>query len=89
MDAHLVFHSVWMLVLTAAAAGTALNLSKRGRTSADRVKVTAGILIGALTTLACFLFNDAGVVAAALCGCFVWSDALLMPAHTPMLQNST
>ncbi len=85
MDAHLVIHSVWMLVLTAAVAGTALNQRKSRRANGGRVKVGAGIIIGAMTTLSCLLFNDAGVVAAALCSCFVWSDALLAQAHSPTL----
>ena len=84
MDAHLTIHSVWMLVLIAATAGTLINLGKSVPHNAQRAGM--GAKIGALTTLACLLFNDAGVVAAALCGCLIWSD--LLTARSEILQNS-
>ncbi len=82
MDAHLVFHSVWMLVLTSAAvavAGTLLNLRRiPRRPQADTRKIALGLA----TTLACLIFNDAGVVAAALCSCFIWGDLLTSGMRT-------
>jgi hypothetical protein len=63
MDLHLVFHSVWIWVLV---------LSSYGRWKLRVSDISASV--GTVAILTCLLFNDAGVVAAALCSLIIWAD---------------
>jgi hypothetical protein len=62
MDGYLVIHSVWIWVL-------ALTSISRWQLHQD------GILskVGTVAVVACLLFNDAGVVAAAICSLTIWA----------------
>ena len=75
MDAHLVFHSVWRIVLLVASVSTYVALRPIWR-SPDLPRTEVVALITATT--ASLLLNDAGVVAAALCSITLWSSAMLL-----------
>ena len=61
MDLHLVFHSVWVWVL---ALTSYSRWQMRGRNTL--------FAFGTAAVIACLIFNDAGVVAAALCSLIIW-----------------
>jgi hypothetical protein len=62
MDVHLIFHSVWIWVLLA---------TSFGRWRLHRSDILAAV--GTAATISCLIFNDAGVVAAAICSLIVWA----------------
>lgn len=75
MDLHLVFHSVWMLVLLASGIASYLALKPIWR----RPELPRAEVAGLITaTVASFALNDAGVVAGALCSISLWSSAMLL-----------
>jgi hypothetical protein len=67
MDVHLVFHSVWIWVLLFTSYG-------RWQSYRDASLLPQPFLrrVGTAAVLACLFFNDAGVVAAALCNLMIW-----------------
>jgi hypothetical protein len=80
MDIHLVYHSVWIWVLAFTSAG---RLWLRSGSVASKV--------GTAAVIACLLFNDTGVVAAAICNLIIWaaefngvSDASVSPPAIPI-----
>jgi len=75
MDAHLVFHSVWMLVLLVSCVSSFIALRPIWR-SPDLQRTEVVALITA--TAASLVLNDAGVVAAALCSLSLWCSAMLL-----------
>jgi hypothetical protein len=65
MDVHLIVHSVWMLVLLVGAAGLIVRMPRdTSDLPATAVQLRAA---SAVAIVACAVFNDAGIVAAALC----------------------
>ncbi len=70
MDLHLVFHSVWSLVLTCGVGGAVLFYRKKGL---GRKEGRVAAATGFAATAACLALNDAGVVAAALCSLYLWA----------------
>jgi hypothetical protein len=81
MDLHLVFHSVWIWVLASSAAGRWLLYKKRVTPASKQLTNC-----GTAATLACLLFNDAGVIAAALCSLIIWGEQL---CQAPVLHVHT
>jgi hypothetical protein len=78
MDIHLLGHSAWMLVFAASMFGIRL-VSREAKAASDRFGQTKRALItGIGATAACLVLNDAGVVAAALCGVFVFAYVAAM-----------
>jgi hypothetical protein len=77
MDIHLVFHSVWVWVLA---------LSAYGRFRLRSTGVLASV--GTAATLACLFFNDAGVIAAAICSLIVWASEFNDIAGAPALKTA-
>ncbi len=74
MDLHLVFHSVWMLVLIANCAGAwAIHRQQPDAALPPEPAYRTTVITSLAATAACLALNDAGVVAAALCSIFLWS----------------
>lgn len=79
MNAYLAFHSAWSVMLLVCVAASA-RLAGEIRRS-DVASRTAA-LGAAGATAASFAFNDAGVVAAALCALYLWAAAYLMQRNS-------